>query len=163
MNPDEIQLLLETFHHTLNELNTLLNLLQLENQALVDRHVDHIKSVAEKKQRSVTRIDHLTSVQSQLLKIDQHASLETGLKRLFEQFDANDSAFYELKSYQEEIRRSLAACKVLNERNGVHVAIMSRHTSRAIDLLRNPGNQPCTYGPDGNTQKISISNSRISV
>ncbi len=146
MKADEIQSLLEIFRRTLTEVNILRDLLQQESQALSDRLVDQIESVAEKKQESTIRIDQLVNVQ-----------------RFFEQFDENDSAFNELRTYQEKIIKTLETCKALNERNGARVEIMSRYTRRAIDILRNPGNQQCTYGPDGSTQKITISRTRASV
>lgn len=163
MKPENYRSLVEILRHTLDEVSILHDLLLQESQALAGRQVDEISSLAEKKQESVNRIQHQTNLQNSFFESKQIPAGETGFNRYLEQFGEEDPHLLELRTCRENITSRLEQCKVLNERNGACIELMNRHTRRAIDILRKQGNQPCTYGPDGNTRQISVSRARISV
>ncbi|MCI0734073.1 MAG: flagellar protein FlgN [Methylococcaceae bacterium] len=163
MKPEAYSLLVEILRDTLDEVSHLHELLLREGQVLTDRHADEINSVAKKKQESVNRIRHLTNLQHEFFEAKKLPDGETGLNHYLERFREDDPHTLELRAYRENIKRCLDQCKESNERNGARIELMNRHTRRAIDFLRNQGNQPHTYGPDGNTQQTPLSRARFSV
>ncbi|MGH8549236.1 MAG: flagella synthesis protein FlgN [Methylococcales bacterium] len=163
MKPEDYRSLVEILRRTLDEISILHDLLLQESQALTGRLVDEIDSVAKQKQGSVNRIQHQTNLQNSFFESKQFPGRETGLNRYLEQFGDEDPDLLELRTYPEKIQSCVQQCKALNERNGARIELMNRHTRRAIDLLRNQGHQPDTYGPDGNTRQNPVSRARISV
>ena len=164
MNPDVYQPLVENFRHTLAEFANLHQLLEQERDALAARRIDQIKALAEKKKDSVNRIQKQTSLSNGFLESSHLPGGGSGLETFFAQLDDDNPATRELREYRRKIGEYLNKCKALNESNGASIELMNRHTHRAIDILKNPGNQSHnTYGPDGSPQKTPATRARTSV
>jgi len=119
-------------------LETVLDALDAEQQALESRNAEALTSATQLK---VQRIE-AAKVRS-----------EARHRQVPDAAAVPDDP--ELRQRWESLRDLAEACKARNERNGLMISVQRRNLEQTLAVLRNETPEPALYGPDGDSPQRS--------
>lgn len=147
LSSDQQQQLSQLLHGELDATQHMLEILQQEHQALVEKDADKITQSSEEK------LAQLKELEAQFLRRDHFLeslgvnSKESGLASLLQALAAENPLtlqWQRLQQLAEELQRQ-------NDINGSIVTLSQRHISMALDILTGQTGSTPTYGPSGKT------------
>ena len=129
----------------------------------VGKPADLINEVAKQKQDIVSQLNQFTKQLGKILSTEQLSSDPEGIEHYFK--IAKDAGLNtdELTSIWSELIELSKKCRELNESNGACLALLSRHTQRAINIIKGKPQTVNTYSPDGSTKSDLSSQTLFSV
>jgi flagella synthesis protein FlgN len=148
---------LKLTQHLLQQLVEEESVLKLGNPA------DKISHIAQQKQGIVSQLNQFTKQLEKILISEQLPTAPEGIEHYLKiAKDAGLNTDAQISQWTELTKLS-RKCRDLNERNGACIALLSRHTQRAISIIKGKPQAANTYSPDGSASSDLISNSLISV
>lgn len=146
--------LVELLHQQLNQ--------EAENLKQVQQ-VELIGFIASNKNQLVEQMEQLSRQLGELLAMEQLPNNHEGILFCFERAEAMGFSTEEAARNWAQIRKISADCKVLNERNGACIDLLSRHATRSLHILKGKPQIANTYGPNGITETDNFGHTLISV
>ncbi|MCY1525307.1 FlgN protein [compost metagenome] len=141
--------LLELFNDDIGITKQLLELVDLEFQALSDRDLPRLESILTDKQPLLALLDQHGKARSQLLLSLQLTADRAGLQALAER----SSQGAELLARGDELNALLERCQAANLRNGRLIRSSQASTSSMLGILRG-GETPSLYDSRGSAARI---------
>lgn len=142
----------------------LLELLNAEyGQLKVKSDPATIATLAAHKKDVVTQLEQFSKQLGQVLATEKLLVSQEGIHNYFAK--AKAAGINTADSYRcwLDIAELTKTCRALNEKNGASIDLLSRHTQRALQVLRGKSQLATTYGPDGSTRSELFSHTLISV
>ena len=142
----------------------LLDLLNAESENLAHSTDPHaLTAIADSKKAVVSELELFTQQLTQLLATEQLTVNHQGITRYLGKAQAAGLNINHSHSCWINITAISQKCRTLNEQNGACIALLSRHTQRALQILRGKPQTGNTYGADGATRSELFSRTLISV
>lgn len=140
--------------------------LQLEQEAenlKTGQQPSVIDAIAANKKKLVTELEQFNSQLSQLLDTESLANTQQGLEEYFQRAAITGLDVNQTKQNWSQLMTICAQCRTLNDQNGASIDLLSRHSKRALHILKGKPEFTNTYGPDGARRSDSITHTLISV
>lgn len=122
-----------------------------------------IASLAAHKKDVVTQLEQFSKQMGQVLATEKLLVSQEGIHNYLAKAKASGINIADSHRYWLEIATLTKTCRTLNEKNGASIDLLSRHTQRALQVLRGKSQLATTYGPDGSTRSELFSHTLISV
>jgi len=150
--------------HILSAMQTMLDLLNRESENLVLRSDPHaLSNIVSNKRELVSLLEDYTKQLDQILATEKLSANHQGIYQYLEKAQSAGINIGDTRSCWSSITALSKKCRSLNEQNSASIDLLSRHTQRAIQLLKGKSQQSATYGADGNTKSQVFSHTMISV
>lgn len=139
---------------------------------LLTIEADHLKSnnsstaisdIAENKKTTVSQLEQYSKQLSQILATESLSMSSEGINDYFKIAETAKLNISPSSKHWTEILSITNQCRILNEKNGASINLLSRHTQRSLHILKGKPQQTSTYGPDGSAESEHYSHSLISV
>ncbi|MGD0960145.1 MAG: flagellar protein FlgN [Methylomonas sp.] len=143
---------------------SLLDLLHSEAESLA-RKTDPrlLTSIADRKKEVVSKIEQFAKQLGQVLATEKLLVNHDGIDYYLTKAQGAGINIGDARAHWANITALSKKCRTLNEQNGACIELLSRHTQRALQILKGKSLAAATYGPDGVTRNEFFSNSLISV
>lgn len=122
-----------------------------------------LAAIAASKQAAAAQLEQFSKQFSQILATEKLTVSQDDVSRYFDKAKIADFNITDTWRFWADITALSKACKALNEQNGACIDLLSRHTQRALQILRGKPSFATTYGPDGSTRSELFSHALISV
>lgn len=132
---------------------------QLNNQA----DPSQLAMLAAGKQDAAMQFEQFSKQFGQILATEKLSVSPEGVKSYFDIAQVAHFDIADTWSVWTKIADLAKSCRSLNEQNGACIALLNRHTQRALQILRGKSSLATTYGPDGCTRSELFSHTLISV
>lgn len=132
---------------------------QLQNQA----DPSQLAILAADKQDAAAQFEQFSKQLGQILATEKLGVSPDDVKSYFEIARIAHFDIAETWAVWTKLVDLSKACRSLNEQNGACIELLSRHTQRALQILRGKSNLATTYGPDGSTRSELFSHTLVSV
>lgn len=161
----------KTFPITENLLNfglsasqKLLELLNAETQILA-QPAEHqaLTAIAAGKREVVEQLEQFALQLGQVLATEQLVANHQGIEQYLNKAQAAGSNVAASRANWANITALSKKCRSINEQNGASIDMLSRHTQRALQILKGKSSLSTTYGRDGTTRSEQFSQRMISV
>lgn len=119
--------------------------------------------IAVDKQDAAAQFEQFSKQFGQILATEKLTACPEDIKSYFEIAQGARFNTTETRRVWSNIVDLAKACRTLNEQNGACIALLNRHTQRALQILRGKPSMATTYGPDGSTRSELFSHTLISV
>jgi flagella synthesis protein FlgN len=130
-------------------------------KALSDPNV--LGSLAAHKKEIVVQLEQFSKQLCQVLATEKLVATQDGMQRYLATAQSNGINIADSQRCWHEIVRLSKNCQTLNEQNGASIDLLSRHTQRALQIMRGKPQLHTTYGPDGSTRSELFSRTLVSV
>lgn len=142
----------------------LLELLKTEEAQLINKtDPSSIADIAQQKKQSVQQLELFNKQFSQVLATEKLQATADDIKNYFNIAKNNSLNISQAFSNWNEMLSIANDCRMLNEKNGASIQILSQHTQRSLHILKGKSQQATTYGPDGSTYNEKQTHSLFSV
>lgn len=141
----------------LQKLNAEAGVLKVGKPALM------IQEFANQKQELVSQLNRFSTQLSQILATEKLPQGIGGIKQYFILAKNAGLATDEITQQWSKLSSLSKKCRRLNEQNGASIELLSRHTERALHIIKGKPLVANTYGPDGTTKSDLYSRPLISV
>lgn len=141
--------LLQLFNDDIGTATRLLELIDIEYQALTDRDLPHLQSILADKQPLLAQLDQNGKNRAQILIGLQLSADRAGLQTLAER----SSVGSDLLARGDDLNELLERCQAANLRNGRLIRSGQASTRNMLGILRG-GETPSLYDSRGSTAKI---------
>ncbi|AEF99457.1 flagella synthesis protein FlgN [Methylomonas methanica] len=142
----------------------LFELLNAEYEQLkVKKDPATIASLAAHKKDVVAQLEQFSKQLGQVLATEKLLVSQEGIHSYLAKAKASGINIADSHRYWLDIATLTKTCRTLNEKNGASIDLLSRHTQRALQVLRGKSQLATTYGPDGSTRSELFSHTLISV
>ncbi|MDH1261778.1 flagellar protein FlgN [Pseudomonas sp. GD03944] len=141
--------LLQLFNDDIGTATRLLELIDIEYQALTDRDLPHLQSILADKQPLLIQLDQNGKQRTQILLGLQLSADRAGLQALAER----SSVGADLLARGDELNALLQSCQAGNLRNGRLIRSGQASTRSMLGILRG-GETPSLYDSSGSAAKI---------
>ncbi|MCK9608689.1 MAG: flagellar protein FlgN [Methylomonas sp.] len=122
-----------------------------------------IASLAAHKKDVVAQLEQFSKQLGQVLATEKLLVSQEGIQTYLAKAKASGINIADSHRYWLDIAALTKTCRTLNEKNGASIDLLSRHTQRALQVLRGKSQLATTYGPDGSTRSELFSHTLISV
>lgn len=122
-----------------------------------------IASLAAHKKDMVVQLEQFSKQMGQVLATEKLVVTQEGIHSYFAKAKAAGINIADSYRCWLDITELTKTCRTLNEKNGASIDLLSRHTQRALQVLRGKSQLATTYGPDGSTRSELFSHTLISV
>lgn len=122
-----------------------------------------LSTLAANKRDVVLQLEQFSKQLSQVLATEKLSVSQDGIMNYLAKAKAANINIAECLQCWQNIADLSQKCRSLNERNGASIDLLSRHTQRALQVLRGKSQLTSTYGPDGSTRSELFSHTLISV
>jgi flagella synthesis protein FlgN len=151
-------------NYGLNATQTLLELLHNEAENLAHKNDPQaLTTIALHKKEVVVQLEQFAEQLGKVLATEKLIANHQGISHYLDIAQAAGIDTHPSKACWANITVLSQKCRVLNEQNGACIELLSRHTQRAMQILRGGSQASNTYGPDGSTRSELFSNALISV
>lgn len=148
----------------LNSSLKLLDLLTSEADNLKkNANATAISTIAANKKETVTQLDQFSKQLTQVLATEKLQMTPSGVSEYFKKAETVKLNTSNSTRLWKEIISISKQCRILNEKNGASINLLSQHTQRSLQILKGKSQQATTYGPDGSTYSERLSHSLVSV
>jgi len=142
----------------------LLELLNAESESLAQKTDPAILSgIAADKREVVAHLEQFSAQLGQILATENLSANHEGINHYLSKAQAVGIDIGDTRSCWANITALSKKCRTLNEQNGASIDLLSRHTKRALEILKGKSQLASTYGPDGSTRSELFSHTLISV
>jgi len=122
-----------------------------------------LSSLAAKKKETVLQLEQFSKQLAQVLATEKLSFDQEGIMGYMAKAKTANINITAALQHWLEIAALSKTCRDLNEQNGASIDLLSRHTLRALRVLRGQSQVTSTYGPDGSTRNELFSHTLISV
>jgi flagella synthesis protein FlgN len=151
-------------NYGLNATQTLLELLHNEADTLAHKTDPQVlTSIAFHKKEVVVQLEQFAEQLGKVLATEKLIANHEGISNYLNIAQAAGLDTNPSKACWANITALSQKCRLLNEQNGACIELLTRHTQRAIQIIRGGTQTSNTYGPDGSTRSVLFSNALISV
>ena len=149
---------------TLSAVQKLFELLNKESENLVLK-TDPValSTIVAHKREVVTQLELFSDQLGQLLETEKLAADHAGIDQYLNIAQTAGINIGDSRICWSSITALSKKCRILNEQNGASIDLLSRHTQRAIQILKGKSQMANTYGPDGSARSEIFSHTLISV
>ncbi|WP_347989019.1 flagellar protein FlgN [Methylomonas sp. AM2-LC] len=148
----------------LNATQKLLELLHSEAENLLQsKDAQALTHIAAYKKEVVVQLEQFADQLGQVLATEQLLANHTGMNDYLSKAQAAGINIGNSRVNWANLTALSKKCRMLNEQNGACIELLSRHTQRALQILRGNSALSSTYGPDGSTRSELFSKTLISV
>lgn len=142
----------------------LFELLNAESEQLKQKTDPTVLSaLAANKKETVAQLEQFSKQLGQVLATEKLLVSQEGVMSYLATAKAAGINIAQSLQYWLDITELSKKCRSLNEQNGACIDLLSRHTQRALQILRGKSQLTSTYGPDGSTRSELFSYTLISV
>lgn len=143
----------------------LLELLTQEAEQLKipQQQPEQLNQIAQNKRANATQLEQFSKQLTQVLATEQLSLSPTDINQYLNKADSAGLDTREARRYWQALSELSPQCRNLNEQNGASIGLLSRHTQRALHILRGKSPLATTYGPDGSTRNELYSHTLVSV
>lgn len=142
----------------------LFELLTQEAEQLKNlQNPERLSQIAIDKRTSAGQLEQFSKQMSQVLNTEQLSLSQEGVAQYLSKAEHAGLNVREARRCWQSICELGPKCRNLNEQNGATIGLLSRHTQRALQILRGKSPLATTYGPDGSTRNELYSHSLVSV
>jgi len=150
--------------NTLNAVRNLFELLNKEAENLVIKSdPSALTHVVARKKEVVLLLEQYSNQLGQILSTEKLNADHDGINKYLNIAQNAGINIGDSKDCWSTITVLTKKCRALNEQNGASIELLSRHTQRAIQILKGKSQMANTYGRDGSTQSEMFSHTVISV
>ena len=148
----------------LKDTQKLLELLNAESENLGQKTDPNALSlIAANKKDVVVQLELFSKQLGQILATEKLIADHNGINTYLSKAQAAGINIEDSRRCWANITALSKKCRTLNEQNGASIDLLSRHTQRALQILRGRSQLTSTYGPDGSTRGELFSHTLISV
>lgn len=122
-----------------------------------------IGEIAHIKKQLVGQLELFNTHCGQILATESLPNNQAGLAEYFLRAEQARLLTRELVNNWANIQSLSLECRALNDQNGAGIALLSRHTERALQILKGKPDVSHTYGPDGAKRSELYTRTLISV
>ncbi len=152
------QQLEQLFQQQINAAAELLQLLQDENQALIQRDYERTSQLTKLKQSKGTEIDLLNNQLSKMFATAQAPKLHDAIDKLIAELPSQLSG--KLKQIKSKLEQTSLSCQDQNTINGQIIAVNKQSAETALAILRGQfSTNELTYGAGGQPIKDKLATS----
>ncbi|MHB1591862.1 MAG: flagella synthesis protein FlgN [Sulfuricella sp.] len=132
-----------------------IQVLQTEQDALVQGHVDSLLELARIKSEKVVLLSRLAESHTRFLSAQGYSQEHGGMTKwlLLQQRDGGNPQIAEL---WQQLLTLAENAQQLNQINGNMIDTRLRNNQQALAILQVAANQSALYGPDGQTQALCL-------
>jgi len=143
---------------------SLLELLHAEADIL-SKKIDApaLTQVVARKKEVVVLLEEFAKQLGQVLATEKLTADHQGIAQYLAKAEANGVNIGDTRSCWANITALSKKCRALNEQNGAGIDLLSRHTQRALEIIKGKSPLVSTYGRDGATRSEQLSQRLISV
>lgn len=142
----------------------LLDLLNSESESLAQKTDPALLSlIASNKKAVVDQLELFSKQLGQILATERLAVGHDGVQLYLSKAQAAGMQTGYSRTCWANITAVSKKCRTINEQNGASIELLSRHTERAIQILKGKSQLTSTYGPDGSTRSELFSRTLVSV
>lgn len=142
----------------------LFQLLTAESRVLkYSKKAAQINHTAIQKQQLVVQLNDFAQQLAKILATAQQTNTPEGIEKYFSSARAAHLDTAKTLRNWAELTHLSKKCRHLNEQNGAAIELLSRHTQRALHIIKGKPQTVSTYGPDGSTNGEMYSRPLISV
>lgn len=124
---------------------------------------DLLNQIAIDKRASAGQLEQFSKQLAQVLNTEQLSLNADGINLYLSKAEHAGLNVIEAKRCWHALNELNPKCRSLNEQNGATIGLLSRHTQRALHILRGKSPLATTYGPDGSTRNELYSHTLVSV
>ena len=152
----------------------IINALQLAQQLHreLNREADALKenlqpelisNIAANKRELVVQLELFSEHLAQVLATEKLPNNQASIGEYFKRVQAAGLVVEETAGNWAQLMLVCAECRTLNEQNGTIIDLLSRHTKRALDILKGKTEFTNTYGANGSIQSGRYSHHLLSI
>ena len=142
----------------------LLELLQAEAEILSKKvDAEALLQVVDNKREVVVLLEEFSKQLGQVLATEKLAADHQGIAAYLSKAESIGIEVGVSRSCWSNITALSKKCRTLNEQNGAGIDLLSRHTQRALQIIKGKSPQVSTYGRDGAARSEQFSHRLISV
>lgn len=138
----------------------------LQDEAKILKAASSPDSISQKAGEKIRLIADLEAFNKQLVDVLRLENLpidRVGIEQYFKNVGTAGLNMAALESDWQKIQENALLCKQLNDQNGASILLLSRHTERALQIIKGSSLVSNTYGPNGASQSELHSRSLFSV
>ena len=125
--------------------------------------IERIDEIANQKKQLVAPLELFNSQCAEILNTENLACSHDGITAYFQIAKIAGFNTEILVEKWAQIRVLCVECQALNEQNGAMIALLSRHNTQSLHILKGKSQSSNTYGPDGSSKADLFKRSLISV
>lgn len=149
---------------TLSSVQKLFELLNRESESLILKSDPATLSlIVANKKEVVVELELYSKQLGQVLATEKLAADHDGIQQYLNIAQSAGIHISDCRACWSNITALLKKCRTLNDQNGASIDLLSRHTQRAIQILKGKSQTTNTYGPDGSARSEMFSHTLISV
>ena len=128
----------------INACQTLLQLMEVEREALQERDAERLSAVIEEKTQYLSHLEQSAVKRSRWASLAQAADADSGWHQLL-----HDLQQPELSQQWEQLKELMIACRSENETNGKILARSQNTVGRLLSIMRGQTDAPSLYSAKG--------------
>jgi flagella synthesis protein FlgN len=138
--------------------------LNRETEALKENlQAELISNIAANKKQLVMQLEEFSTRLTQILATEKLPNNQQSVEEYFNRAKTAGLTTDESAGNWTKLMVVCSECRAMNEQNGTIIDLLSRHTKRALDILKGKTESTTTYGANGSIQSSEYSHHLISV
>ncbi|MHB1293012.1 MAG: flagella synthesis protein FlgN [Sulfuricella sp.] len=131
-----------------------IQVLQTEQDALVQGHIDPLLELARIKSEKVVLLSQLAENRTRFLSAQGYSQEHGGMTKWLQQ--QRDGGNPQISELWQQLLTLAENARQLNQINGSMIDTRLRNNQQALAILQVAANQSALYGPDGQTQALGL-------